>query len=131
MAPSRSTMRRSPTGESVTVHMSVVSFRCGGSQRLPQVQLGVGAPRPPGLGELTGARRVAVETPQRVADADVGGQEDVGVAEGAQGDVVGGPRPDTRDVEEPPAYVVAVGTAVEPHLAVGERPAQGDQGPAP
>ena len=37
---------------------------------------------------------------ERVADADVGGQEDVGMAERAQRDVVGGPGADARDRQQ-------------------------------
>jgi len=57
---------------------------------------------------------------ERVADAEVGGQEDVGVAECPQGDVVGRPRPDAGEGEQPAPDVVAVGAAVQGQGSAGK-----------
>ena len=91
------------------------------------MELGVGAPGPPSLGQVGGARGIASEKPQGVADADVGREEHVGVTQGSQGDVVGGPGSDAGDRQQVAAYVVAVRAAVQPELAVGEGPTQRDQ----
>src|SRR6478735_4692238 len=124
--PSRSTMRRSPTGEGITVHMSVLLVSAGrrggvGHQGVPQVHQGVGAPWSPALGI-------------RVAGAggrEVGRQQDVGVPERPHRDVVRRPGADAGQVEQRTAYVVAVGATVEQHLPVGEGGGQPDECPTP
>lgn len=50
-------------------------------------------------------------------DAEVGGEEGVGVGEGAHGDVFGGPFPDPGDLHEPRADVIAVAAGVDDDLA--------------
>src|SRR5205085_11980861 len=110
IAPSCSTTRRSPTGEGITVHMSV-SFRSV-EEGLPEMELGVGAPRPPSLGQGVSVRGVATELSQSVADPDVGGEEDVGMTEGAQRDVIGRPGADAGDRQQVAACAVTVGAAL-------------------
>src|SRR6478609_3105354 len=131
--PSRSTMRRSPTGEGITVHMSVLLVSAGrrggvGHQGVPQVHQGVGAPRSPALGIRfagAGGRQVG----QQPSHGEVGGQEDVGVPERPHRDVVRRPGADAGQVEQRTAYVVAVGATVEQHPSVGEGGGQPDERP--
>src|SRR3546814_6567315 len=59
--------------------------------------------------DLAPAVRVDGSGPrQRVPDAEVGRQVDIGMAERAQRDVVGRPRADARQREQAAPYVVAV-----------------------
>ncbi len=52
------------------------------------------------------------------------------MSECPQCDVVGGPGTDARDRQQRLADGVAVGAPIETDVAVGERAAEGDQGPA-
>ena len=73
----------------------------------------------------------ALEPAQRVARAEVGVEEDVGVSEGAQRDVVGGPRTDARQLEQASADGVAVVSTIEDDDAIGQGAAEAGQGTAP
>ena len=101
----------------------------GWHQGVPEVHQGVGAPRPPGLaarhrlGRVVPSRVSALRTPTSV------GRNTSGCAERAHRDVVGRPRPDAGQRQQPTAYVVAVGAAVERHVA--GRPARRRGRPAP
>ena len=79
---------------------------------------------------MVGSASEAPSARERVAHADVGRQVDVGVAEGTQRDVVGRPRADPGQRQQRPAYVVAVGAAVERDVAGGQGRGEADQGPA-
>ena len=87
--------RASPSG-------STCQFSSGGRQRSASATGAAGrrsataaSARPVG-----GDGRVVAEAGEGVADAEVGRQEDVGVAERPQRDVVGGPRPDAGQREQ-------------------------------
>ena len=138
IAPPCSTSRSSPTGLSITVHMSVLLGSSPGGveawhQGLPQVQQGVGAPRAPALGRPR--RRGPGSWPrprERVADAEVG----------RAGRRRGGRAPASRRSRRSTArcraaraarraYVVAVGAAVErDRRRRPARAASADEGPA-
>src|SRR6185295_698645 len=112
-----------PTGESNEVHMSF-SLVLGH----PEVHEGVGTPGPPTFGELGGAGRVLAERGEGTTDPEIGRQEHVGVAERTHRDQVSGPRPDPGQREQSSPHLGPVDTAVERQVAVGQRPAEPDQG---
>ncbi len=92
---------------------------------------GVGAPGAPGLGTRGEGRAVGWPSRQRCGSThrgDVGGQEAVGVAERPHEDVVGRPRPDAGERDQPGPRLRAVGAAVEDDVTVGQGLRQGDQG---
>jgi hypothetical protein len=64
-----------------------------------------------------------------VAHAQVLDEEDVGVAEGAHGDVARGPRPDPGQRQQPAPRLGAVGAGIHAQLAVGQRAAEADERP--
>jgi hypothetical protein len=54
---------------------------------------------------------------QRVVDAQIAGRERVGIAQGAHRHVLGGPRVDAGDRQQPPPCLIAVGARVKRQLA--------------
>src|SRR4029077_6432572 len=82
----------------------------GRDQRGPEVLHGVCAVGSPALGEPLGRRGAAVlaELLERVADAQIARQEGIGIAQRAHRYVLGGPPPDSRQGEQPPARVLAL-----------------------
>ena len=93
----------------------------------------VGAPRAPAFGSAGGSRRRAVgaECPQRVAHADVGGEEHVRVAERPHGHVAGGPGADARERLQRGDGVLPVAAGVERKVTGREPLARVDECPAP
>ena len=100
------------------------------SRASPQVHQGVGAPGAPGRRAALGGGGVArdPEPVEAVPDTEIGGQEDIGVAERAHADVAGRPRADAGHGLQRGVHLVAVGPAVEVDLPGGEGAAQVDQG---
>ena len=81
---------------------------------------GVGAPGPPGLGAADERGGVA-EAGEAAADAEVGLEQDVGVA-AAHRDVVGGPRADAAQREEGGAVARVEPAGERAAIATSERP---------
>ena len=97
----------------------------------PEVGHGVAAPGAPALAPGRQGRPV-VGQPERgggPADAEVGGQEGVGVAQGPHGDVLGRPGADARECDEGAADLSRVGTRVEHEVTAGDRLGQGGRVP--
>ena len=90
---------------------------------VPQVDRGVGAPRPPGLGAgLQAARIDALRPPDRgFQQAEVGGGEGVGFAHGTQGYVFGGPGADAGQRAEALHQGLGAVRQVQAQLSRGDR----------
>src|SRR3954452_7768464 len=138
MALSFSTRRSAPTGLSMTVQdMSVLlaldvrgGVGDGGHEGVPEMHERVGAPRPPPLAVGDDLVRLVAQVGDGAADSYVGGQEHVGVTEGAHGDVVRRPRTDAGEGEQRGAYFSAVPAPVECDVTVGQGSGQPGQGAA-
>ena len=130
IAPSAAVISNGPTGVSIVVEFS---HRLLLIQSHPYVHQCVGPPRPPGLGSLVGLSRGALEAElgQPMPDPEIGGHEDVGVAQGPQRDVVRGPGPDAGQREQRIAGLVPIGRSVEDDVACGHRSGQGAQRSTP
>ena len=102
----------------------------GGHEGVPEVHEGVGAPRPPAVAVSDDRRRVVTEAGDRVADADVGRQEHVGVAEAPsrRNRRSRGRCRAARRARRGRRYGRA---AVECHVARGQRRGKSGQRPAP
>ena len=81
------------------------------------------APRSPLLGDVGDVFRGggSSEPGECPLDAEVGGEECVGVAEGAHGYVLGGPRPDAWNRHQPRADLVAIAAGIDDDLLPRER----------
>jgi hypothetical protein len=65
------------------------------------------------------------------ADAEIGGQEDIRVAERPQGHVLGGPRPDAGDLDQPGLGLGPVRAGIEHQPPVRDGGRERPQGPSP
>src|SRR5205085_1689912 len=77
-------------------------WSCRSCGHRPEMLKGVGAEGSPAFGQALGGLSPAVEAEalEGAADTEVGGEEGVVVAEGAHGDVAGGPGADAGELEE-------------------------------
>lgn len=79
--------------------------------------------RSPALSRGFGGRRPSIVSKlfQRAANAQVAGQESVGIAQRAHGDVLAGPGADTGERKQQTTRVIARGAGIEDELATRER----------
>ena len=96
----------------------------------PEADERVRSPGPPAFGVplQRGGGVGETEGPRAAADGQIGGQEDVGVANRAHGDVTGGPAADAGQVLEAGRGFVAVRARVEVQFAVGYGLGEGAEG---
>src|SRR5215468_5309837 len=100
------TTENGPTGVSI-VNIAEAFLR---RNRAPQMQLRVGAPGPPALGMSGQGDRVGrqSERGRAVARTEVGRQQHVGIAQRSHQDVIGCPRPDTGQLQQRRAGLLAI-----------------------